>query len=726
MEEKKGFVPPHFGRELSSGELKYRGEIQKAKTPEKRVKAHRQMIEARDRMLEEVPDLSPDLRQKAVSKFIELLKDSRTAQRAFRQAKEAKEKRYWAEIFTRSKKELEEFLSDQKQNLQLEKAYRKWAEGRSLHRAFLQKEAGLYEVEKKLAEPAFSGEVGEFSEQNLARLERMSERAESEADLENQEVVDALKYLYTEKELGGGEGQAQYEALVSELTSEEPQERKLTKAELEREKQGLEQKLNQMWEEEPQIQYHEAGRQLDKLLGDVIAGKDVYEMPSVITNLNTLADWEEKHKRTTVGGVLVGPPGTGKTTLVHHYLEERGRNYVYLDFSEEVTRYTLFGTKALEFKSVSEYYSELTNQIARLSDVELKKFIQEHGKTVAETYHLSGEEAEAAFFQMLNEEIGKAEKSGEKIKELEAAKDKLLGKVGELYRKELASKFKHLVQKNGWRDGVLIAALRRGDSVICDEFTKMRDLSLIYGLITSKPGEKWYFADNDERIEIPETWRMYFTANIGRKHGGYKVAEALASRAQGKVMEISYPPANEELTVALAGLCDAEGGILRSKEDVAKTLILTKDAFPKIRTLLEGKEATIPISWRTIRDIGEKLIKEKEAYGQKIRQRTSKTFDQAIYEVLAESYRIYEDKTVPKEIVNLCTSLGLMLDEDLKKKIVDRDGYLTEEEFYKRQEIRDAHQMDWEEIVKEIKGERAMEAAFLTEERPVRRLYAVK
>jgi hypothetical protein len=39
----------------------------------------------------------------------------------------------------------------------------------------------------------------------------------------------------------------------------------------------------------------------------------------------------------------------------------------------------------------------------------------------------------------------------------------------------------------------------------------------------------WHFADNDEDIKIPENWKMYFTANIGAKHGVFPTPEAFAS-----------------------------------------------------------------------------------------------------------------------------------------------------------------------------------------------------
>lgn len=720
------FMPRHFGRELTPEEQEYWEKWKSEPSKEKKNEYRQKLIEARDAALSEVPDLPPDSRRKVVSEFINLAKDVRTSQRAFKAASDPEEKTFWAKIFTSNKSRLDSFLSDPGQNLQLEKTYREWVRGRAQHAKFLRLESDLAEVEADLAKPAFSGETKKLSVQNVARLERLSADFGNEADLETGEAADALKYLYTETELADQAGKMQYE-IVAAMLLEGPEKtetkKKKSKGELEEDRKIIERKLNWIWEEEPGVQYHEAVRQLDKLLGDLGEGKNVLELPSTVHNLNQLAEWERLHPHTTVGAVLVGEPGTGKTTLVHHYLEQRGRNYVYLDFSEEVTRYTLFGTKALEFKSTTDYFSELAEQISRMDDAEFEKFIKEHAKTVSETYHLAGDEAEAAFFQIISEELKKASDLELRVGKLKDAREKMEGKVGQMYRKELAGKFKHLIQKNGWRDGVLISALRRGDSVICDEFVKMRDLTLIYGLLTSRPGDKWYFADNDEEINIPEDWRMYFTANIGRRHGGYKVAEALASRAEGKVMEVVYPPAPEELTVALASLCDSEGWFLRGKDDIARVMILIKDVFPKIRTLLKGKEPTIPISWRTIRDIGEKLVETKEADGKKIHQKTKKTFDQALYEVLVESYRLYEDRTVPKEIVNICTSVGLMVDNNLKRKIVDRDNYLPEEEFDKRQELRDSHKKDWQEIVEEIKGERLMHRAFLSDTKPERRSF---
>ena len=211
------------------------------------------------------------------------------------------------------------------------------------------------------------------------------------------------------------------------------------------------------------------------------------------------------------------------------------------------------------------------------------------------------------------------------------------------FRTELGNTFAHIVKRNGWRDGVIISALRSGNSIIMDEFNKNKNWSLIYGLLTAKPGEEWYFADNNERIQIPEDWRMYFTANIDRKHGVFEVAEALASRGQAEVMQVGYPPRKEEMLASLVALANPEGDFLRSKEDLGKLYILINEVFPKVRAYIEGKRQVIPLSYRTIRDIGEKLVQYRDPKTKApVYQPTKTSFDQAVYDVMVESYGLRE------------------------------------------------------------------------------------
>jgi len=384
-------------------------------------------------------------------------------------------------------------------------------------------------------------------------------------------------------------------------------------------------------------------------------------------------------------------------------LELKDRGYVYIDLSEDVTRYMLYGSKSIEFKSPSEYFKRLMHDLQSLDTDSFRKFVGENSKKLQEVFKISEDEVAATLVGQLQEELQRgAEASPELSEECKVLQNKVHDLAGKAFRQEMAHDFSQIVKKNGWRDGVVIAALRRGDSIIFDEFNKCQNWSLIYGLTTAKPGEKWYFADNDEYITIPDNWRMYFTANIGRKHGVFEMPEALASRAQGRIMEVGYPPPQEEMQVALAALANAEGDFLRLKEDLAKLYILVFELFPKIRDYIQDKSQIVPISYRTIRDLGEKLILYRDPETKKlVYSPTDKTFDEALYEVLVGSYSVYEDKTVPKEIIELATSIGLLLDDKVKDKVV---GWIDKQTFEERQKTFQEHKEDFEEIVKKIRG----------------------
>lgn len=728
---KRRLFPKRFGREELSEEKKYRemrmnepeigqeSKVKSAKSREKILKARQEAVTARDVMLADAEDFPRNQRLEAVRLYIDRARDVVATRKAVRAANGPQEKAKWTKKFAEAKRKFDEMMDDPAEFPKLEKAFRAWIVAKKQYGEFRRKELELAKINVALDQPTVRASAEEnFSVTNIARLERLSGE-EQEIEHSVDDDIAALDLLYE----GVDGGDEQIELLSTELRGGERKELEYTemsRAELEKLRGKLERELDTMWQEDIFLQRLEAEHQTNRLLEDLVSGKDVLALPSVIQFENQLAEWERLHARTTVGAIVVGEPGVGKTTGIRDYLEKRGRKYVYIDLSEEVTRYTLFGTKALEFKSSAEYYEELLRQLEGMDEVELKKFIVEHGKTIAKTYRLKGEESEgeALFFQMLQEELSAAAEVPDLKDKIDDAKARLTAVTQEAFRGEVANRFLHLVQKNGWRDGVIISALRRRQSVIFDEFVKCRDLTLIYGLLTAKPGGKWHFADNNEDIEVPSDWRMYFTANIGRKHGGYKVAEALASRGQGKIVEAEYPPRHEETTVALASLCDAEGYFLRREEDRAKMMVFVNDVIPKIRVELEGKEGVIPISWRTIRDLGEKLVEQRTIDGQIVRRATSKSFDEGAWEILVDSYKLYEDRSMARNIVDLMTQFGFFVDDEWKRKVVPH--YLPEDEFTKRREKRDENIPSFDALVKKMLEERTMQRAFMTEERPVR------
>jgi len=634
----------------------------------------------------------------AIEDFQRLMREAQDLRVVVRNAAELPEKIQALTLYKETKSKIDEYLSE---GLSFEKAYREYIRARNDFVRFESAFKSINALEEMLREPAFASLSGDapLDERSYARLEQMMRQGKQEArgDSEQTVLLEALETIYPK----GGEEYNEQARLISESGGNLDSALHKTKKDIEEELASMRKQQRELWESN-MVRYFWKQKEMDTILKDFAQGNDVIETQSVIKNLNALHSWETQHQRTTIGGVLVGPPGVGKTTLARHYLESKGRNYTYLDLSEDVTRYLLYGSKSIEFKSPVEYYKQLADDLGSLDEEGFARFIRGNAMGLQEVFGLTGQESVAVLVSQLQEELGRKEMPEDIETRLSQARQTIEQFAQSAFHKELAGQFAHLVKHNGWRDGVIISALRRDESLILDEFNKNKNWSLIYGLLTAKPGEEWYFADNDERIKIPEDWRMYFTANIGRKHGGFEVAEALASRAGGKVMEVGYPPLTEEMQIALASLSDAEGDFLRSKDDLAKLYVLIHEVFPKVRNFIEDKRQAIPISYRTLRDIGEKLVlyQDKKS-GKPVYHALGTSFDKALYDVLIESYALYEDKTIPKEIVNLCTSVGLLFDDAIQDDVLK---WMDEQTYQERKNIFAGHKEDFNEIVNKIRG----------------------
>ncbi len=407
------------------------------------------------------------------------------------------------------------------------------------------------------------------------------------------------------------------------------------------------------------------------------------EFPSVIQTMNELDDIERTYRNTTIGGVLVGEPGVGKTTMINHYLEKKGRKAVYIDMSEEVTRYQLLGSPSLQTESTLEQFNRLADTVGSMADADIIKLVREHAKKLAQSFYaLSDDERMVLAFQQLQEQLkpGGIEKMSEEMAtQVKDVRERLEEIVRKQFRSEVAKKFVDLTKKNGWRDGVVIHALRNGYPVIVDEFNKAKSWTLLHKLTETPPGMMFYFADNNENIEVPPDWRMYFTANIGKKHGTFSVREAFASRIGGKVLEIKEPPSEEEREAMLAMLCDSDDRFLRSTEDVVRLMYFVRDIVPKIRQATRDQQNIIPISYRLFRDLAEQLVDSE-----KMAPRET-TLDQALLKVLLRPYVVFETREIPREIVKLCFVAGLLLGKEVEKEVMEWSG-LGEEDLKKLRE----------------------------------------
>ncbi|MEK7540406.1 MAG: AAA family ATPase [Patescibacteria group bacterium] len=608
--------------------------------------------------------------------------------------------------------------------------------------------------------------------------------------------------------------------------------RGMSLAELKAKQQELLGTCEEKWEH-PAVQSMWFEQNLHEMILARLREDRVLELPLTIKLLNRIAQMERNHPNTTVGVALVGDPGVGKTTVVEHYLRKKGRSYVYIDMTEEVTRYTLLGSPAVHTESQLDFYRRMSEEFGELADADIEAMVTRNAEKLQKGFgSLSVEEQKALSLSMLHEELQRAgnlqpdaefkqafdkevvevrnsqpdiksdQAQAEALQRLQAKiedenpevthliarmKTQVLAKGGPMdeaqlrlaaqtealksfqdvhtagnmdesikgklqhakealsrvarmkYQDEAAEKFADLTKKNGWRDGLVIHALRTGKSILFDEYNAARDWKLLHHLFTLKPGDTYIFGDKaGEEIKIPDDWRMYFTGNIQLKHGVSKLKEALVSRIGGQVLTVEPPPAHEEWLVTIASLSDANDRLVRDEKDMVQLGFLVNNLFPKIREALRnaGSPNIVPISFRMIGNIAEQLMNHSTQFARPT------SVDRAVIDEMVSPYRNYPDTIYPvrtsvsiedkkegaekklskeeeekatkeKEasaaaavqtpslIVKYLLEAGMLLNPEVEDEVIGWTG-ISKDELEKKREARQGQ--DWHKLMKEIQS----------------------
>ncbi|PIW36578.1 MAG: hypothetical protein COW24_04435 [Candidatus Kerfeldbacteria bacterium CG15_BIG_FIL_POST_REV_8_21_14_020_45_12] len=430
-----------------------------------------------------------------------------------------------------------------------------------------------------------------------------------------------------------------------------------------------------------------------RLILDAKSGADILEIPQVREIVGKLHRWEREHPNSIVGAALVGPPGTGKSTGVEYYLEKMGRpEPIRMDVSQELTRYALFGSPEVQFESDIDRYRKLAERVGSLSEADVLSMVQKHAdKLGAALGDMNPEERSVIALASLKEEVDEILRAGGEMDtdahaKVQALRGALEGLANGQYQSELATQLADITHKNGWRDGMIIHALRHQRPLIIDEFNAAKSWTLLNKLLTSKPGEDYFFADNNESIKIPDWYRIYFTANIGGKYGRFKVQEDLMSRFGKRVIEVDYPPAEDEFMVMVAFVCNAYTEMLRDKVDMYKLGTFVRTVVPKLRAAMnESKQASNPISFRTYREIGETLVTPGPAGT----ERKSNSVDKAVLESVVNPFAGWEDRTLAKTLVQLMLESDLLLDDESVWPEVTRWTGISHEELQQKKDDMD-------------------------------------
>lgn len=379
-------------------------------------------------------------------------------------------------------------------------------------------------------------------------------------------------------------------------------------------------KLDTLWENDI-VRYKLYSEYLTKLVSQDQFSDPVLEIPSVVRLMNELKIWERRHDESPIGGVLIGPPGTGKSLGVEHYLatdpeHKKKGPPVIIDMSQETTEWMLLGGEKVEVTdkaSTVKMLSALFDEQKKLGDQVTKKsgdvtdservLLEEKYKnintqmddiiTAFVAHHVEVrkemEDAKEEFADEYAKEGGKellGEITGESFKEMQTKNPELHGALTQWVRKRVESALSNwqaeelgkIVYGNGWRDGVMLKAIKEGRDIIVNEYNNFRiSPDAIRQLLQTAYGEKWFHSAGGKSYTVRS--RMYFTANEGSSADRFfndtaSVAAAFQSRLSPPI-EVKLPSIEEELLIVQAKMSDMKKEFI-PKENVSAKISATE------------------------------------------------------------------------------------------------------------------------------------------------------
>jgi len=347
-------------------------------------------------------------------------------------------------------------------------------------------------------------------------------------------------------------------------------------------------------------------------------GDQVLETPRVIKLMNNISESENIHKETPVAAVLVGPPGTGKSLGLEHYLATNPDHNskpspVIIDMSQETSEYVLLGGEKVDLSdkaSTVKHLHSLTKERERLlleieneKDEEtknlLKHQLERFNHHLEDIIHFSigsdlekmkeGSDFREEQRSGMDEEVPKKNKEitkqidltidemKEEAEKQNIDKEDINNIIQQAMHKWEAEELSHIMFGNGWRYGAISKAVKEGRDIIINEFNNFKSPpDAIRQLLQTPVGNEWYFTAENKTYTMRSN--IYMTANIDEKYS-YDTAELsapIASRLPRSI-EIEYPDSKEELMITQAKLSDNFGNFLLNNDVTSKLLSVTPD-----------------------------------------------------------------------------------------------------------------------------------------------------
>lgn len=370
---------------------------------------------------------------------------------------------------------------------------------------------------------------------------------------------------------------------------EEKQREYQSKKEIEEDLEKIREELDGLWQED-RTRYYIYQEYLKKLIFQDQMGEPILEIPSVTELMNELADWERKHTETPIGGVLIGPPGTGKSLGIEYYLANHPEHKkkgppVIIDMSQETTEFILLGGEAIEITDKAKTIEAISQVLDKEKEIErrleMPEVSQEDKKVLKEEKEILDKKINDILHALLghyvelrkeitDEEVekyamGLIEEKSLSPEQKERLKEKIESALKDWYALELGK----IMYGNGWRDGIILKALKEGRDVIINEYNNFRlPPDALRQLFQTAYGGKWFFAGTGK--EYPVYSRFYFTANAGSSAEKFfydtaRITAAFESRLPPPI-EVKLPSTEEELLIIQAKLSDTNKKFLCNKE----------------------------------------------------------------------------------------------------------------------------------------------------------------
>jgi len=460
----------------------------------------------------------------------------------------------------------------------------------------------IFEEEKKRAAAHLQKE-----KTTRGKLLKIAKARDFLRDSDLPKLLEDLELLATLKELSEETGMDLL--LYAEELTREKEEEKIpsSKKEVEKRLKEITSQLESLWEKDV-VRYKFYQRYLENLIEQDQFGERALEIPSLIKLMNEISRWERRHTETPIGAVLIGPPGTGKSLAIEHYLATHPEHKkkgppVIIDMSQETTEFILLGGEAIEITDKAATVRMLKEMFEREKVIEKKleskkitKEEEEKLRSQLESLHTQIEDLINAFqYQYVEdrEEIAGikagikkkninklAEEAGNEL--LEEGKrqkfdpetmNRIIQWINGALTKWQAEELGKIMYGNGWRDGIILKALKEGRDIIINEYNNFRlPPDALRQLFQTAYGGKWFFPGTGK--EYPVYSRIYLTANAGSSaekffYDAAQITAPLASRLPPPI-EVELPSQEEELLIVQAKLSDTNKKFLCDKELEAK------------------------------------------------------------------------------------------------------------------------------------------------------------